>query len=272
MRKLILIISFSLYLVCPGVPAFAKNIVADVSPHDLLVQTSTIDALLSGLYDGQISAKELLSHGNLGIGTFHRLEGEMVVLDGNLYQVKADGKVYRPNQQTTSPFAAVCQFNPDHSLTIKGGTDFKALKTLLDAAAPNRNLFWAFKIEAKFRYMKTRSVPAQTKPYPPLAQVTANQPEFQMQDVSGTLVGFRCPPFVKGINVPGYHLHFISSDFTQGGHVLGFEITTGHAEIDRLNRFLLLLPAAGSDFQQVDLSLDRSRTLNQVENEAAKKP
>ncbi len=237
-----------------------------VSPQtDTAFQTSTIDALLAGVYDGDLSCGEVLNHGNLGIGTFDRLDGEMIVLDGEVYQVKADGKVYRPDLAMHTPFATVCQFKTDTRILLPEGTTFADVEALLDAAAPNQNLFYAIKITGHFKAMKTRSVPGQQKPYPPLQEVTANQPEFEMSNVSGTIVGFRCPPFVKGINVPGYHLHFISDDRTQGGHILGFEITKGQCEVDLLDQYFLKLPTDTQGFAKIDLSKDRTTELADVE-------
>ena len=82
-------------------------------PKDTLTQISTIDALLAGVYDGHLSCSELVKNGNFGLGTFNGLDGEMIVLDGRVYQVKADGKVYTPPLETTTPFAAVSNFNPE---------------------------------------------------------------------------------------------------------------------------------------------------------------
>ena len=113
--------------------------------------------------------------------------------------------------------------------------------------------------------MKTRSIPGQQKPYPPLKEVTSNQPEFIMKSISSTIVGFRCHPYVKGINVPGYHLHFISSDRTQGGHVLSFEIADSKCEIDVLNQYFLTLPVNTKEFAETDLSRNRSKKLKDVE-------
>ena len=232
---------------------------------DTVFQTSTIDALLAGVYDGNMSCRDLLKHGNFGIGTFDRLDGEMVLLDGNMYQIKADGKVYEPDLSTKTPFAAVCQFTTDRVIPIKTGSDYETISNLINEYAPNQNLFYAIKITGQFRSMKTRSVPGQQKPYPPLKEVTSDQPEFNMKNISGTIVGFRCPPYVKGINVPGYHLHFISSDLTQGGHILNFEITDGKCEIDVLNQYFLTLPIDTKEFAETDLSKDRSKELKAVE-------
>jgi acetolactate decarboxylase len=233
--------------------------------RDTITQTATIDALLTGAYDGSMTCRELLSHGSLGIGTFDRLDGEMVLVDGNLYQVKADGKVYTPDRALTTPFAAVCSFAADKTVMLSRGMDFPAVQRALDEAAPNPNLFCAVRISGTFARMRTRSVPAQGKPYPPLAQVTSHQPEFFMENVSGQIVGFRCPAWVKGINVPGYHLHFISDDRTRGGHILDFEMTEGRAGVDVCHRLLLILPGQDEMFGAADLSKDRAGELEAVE-------
>ena len=256
MKKYWVGISIGIYLVCLSCSTPIKNRVT---------QTSTIDALLAGLYDGNISCRELLRYGDTGIGTFDRLEGEMIIVDGAVYQVKADGNVYTPDLNTKTPFASVCHFTPDITLTLSRGLDFTALEKIIDQSFSNPNLFYAIRIKGKFARMKTRSVPAQRKPYLPLSEVTKSQPEFTMEDVSGTIVGFRCPPYVKGINVPGYHLHFISNDFKKGGHILNFEVANGTCEIDLLNQFFLILPENQESFKEVDLSRDRSEELEQVE-------
>jgi acetolactate decarboxylase len=207
-----------------------------------------------------------LKHGDFGIGTFDRIDGEMLVLEGIIYQVKGDGKVYKPDSNCKTPFATVCHFNPKQTITIDRSTDYKRLETVIDAAVPNQNLFCAIRITGQFRSMKTRSVPAQERPYAPLKEVTANQPEFDMNNIFGTIVGFRCPPYVDGINVQGYHLHFISRERNQGGHVLSFEILEGTCDIDLLDQFSLRLPHT-KDFAETDLLKDRNRELKDVERE-----
>jgi acetolactate decarboxylase len=235
------------------------------SNKNIAFQTSTIDALLAGVYDGDTSCRDLLKRGDFGIGTFDHLDGEMVVLDGTIYQIKSDGKVYIPNLSLKTPFATICKFNADNSINIKNGSSYDDIKTLIDKHTPNQNLFYAIKIKGDFNAIKTRSVPAQNKPYPPLKAVTSHQPEFPMQNISGTIVGFRCPAYVKGINVPGYHLHFICSDKTKGGHILSMDIKNAICEIDVLNNFFLSLPADAEAFSGTDLSKDRSKDLREVE-------
>lgn len=234
-------------------------------PRHTLTQTSTIDALLAGSYDGTMTCRDLLKKGDFGLGTFDHLDGEMLVLDGKVFQIKSDGKVYRPPLNLTTPFAAVCRFTPQNSFSLPINADMKAITRFLDQKVPDKNAFAAIKIRGTFQKMHTRSVPAQKKPYPLLADVAKHQPEFTMQDVSGTIVGLRSPPFVTGIGVPGYHLHFISDDHKQGGHILGFKLSRGTAFTDVCNNFQLLLPEGQSDFHQLDLSKDRSKELKDVE-------
>lgn len=230
-----------------------------------VVQISTIDALLTGVYDGETTLSQLAGWGDFGIGTFNALDGEMVLLDGTFYQVKGSGEIIRPVGSTQTPFATVTFFQPESSYRV-AELDYAGLKTVIDNHLVSANLFFAIRIEGTFRFVKTRSVPAQEKPYPPLVEVTANQPEFETDSVSGTLSGFYCPPFVTGINVPGYHLHFISDDEAFGGHVLAFEMTEGVLEIDRINNFELILPS-DNDFLEADLTGDLTNELEDVEGD-----
>lgn len=212
---------------------------------DILFQTSTISALLEGVYDGHLTCKELKKHGDTGIGTFHGLDGEMVMLNGNVYQVKADGAACVADDSLTTPFAVVTFFEPDHALTISGVKDYEDLQKQLDAMLPTKNIPYAVRIEGTFRYIRTRSVPRQTKPYPRLIEVAKVQPTFEHHDIEGTLVGFRLPGYMEGVNVAGYHLHFIDSERKYGGHLLECNAESVAVELDRTSQFHMVLPDGG---------------------------
>ena len=107
----------------------------------VLHQTSLITALLEGCYDGAISCGELKREGDFGIGTFDRLDGEMILLDGQVFQAKSDGVVVRALDSASAPFAVVAKFSPRHSLRLEGAADLDALKRQLDALRPSGNLF-----------------------------------------------------------------------------------------------------------------------------------
>lgn len=234
--------------------------------RDTLVQVSTIDALLGGLYDGTLSIGELRRDGDFGIGTFDRLNGEMMLVDGAVYRIRSDGGVDIVSDTETTPFAAVTFFDAELQRQIPAGTDFTGFQQWLDDLLPNPNLFYAIRIEGRFRFMKTRSVPSQTKPYPALAEVARHQPQFEFEDVEGVIVGYRSPAFVKGIGVPGYHLHFLTSDHRAGGHILAFTVQQASVRTDQTHEMLLRLPDS-SAFSGVDLGKDRSVELKQVEQQ-----
>lgn len=235
--------------------------------RDTVTQVSTIDALLAGAYDGYLTLDALQDSGDFGIGTFDRLAGEMIVFDGTVYQARVDGTLATPPPSMKTPFAVVVPFEKDFSVALPRNLDYAAFKALLDRSIPNKNIFCAVKAHGRFSHVKVRSVPAQEKPYPPLADAVKHQAVFQLEDVSGTLVGFYSPAYVKGINVPGYHLHFISDSRTAGGHVLDFTSTDGIADIDMCHRFLMLLPEGMHDFGSIDLGIDRSADLTTVERQ-----
>lgn len=237
---------------------------AAAGERDTLGQFATIDALLAGLYDGVADIGALKHYGDLGIGTFAGLDGEMVVLDGQVYRVGADGRAAVVADAETTPFAAVVFFKPDRDIAVPPGSDFTAFQALADAALPSANLFYAFRAEGRFKSMRTRSVPRQRKPYRPLADVVKDQSVFEFKDVDGVLVGFKSPSFAKGINVPGYHLHFLTADRKAGGHVLDFTVERLEVKVDALNRFLLMLPT-DAGFAAADLRPNRQEELEKVE-------
>lgn len=221
--------------------------------RDVLYQTSTLGALLQGAYEGTVSFEELEEHGNFGLGTLNDLDGEMVGFGGDFYQVTVDGKTHVIPGSASTPFAVVTFFESDINLTVEDSLDYEGLKGLIDDNLPTKNVFYAIKIQGNFDYVKTRSVPAQEKPYPPLEEVVENEARFEFLDVEGTLAGFRCPSYVKGINAAGYHLHFLTDDKESGGHLLEVRTENGKIEIDDTDKLFLALPDR-AEFYQKDLS------------------
>jgi acetolactate decarboxylase len=234
-------------------------------PEDTVFQVSTINALLQGLYDGEMTCGELKKQGDLGVGTFDGLDGEMVVVDGRVLQVKADGKVLPAPDGEKTPFATVAFFKPEQEQKAVEAADFAQLQRLLDGLVTNRNMFYAIRLDGTFSYVKTRSVPRQVKPYPPLAEAVKNQSVLETRNVRGTVVGFYCPPYMQGINVSGYHLHFVTEDRRQGGHLLECAVQEGTVQMDPVRGFHLILPA-GSDFAKADLATDWKEELKKVES------
>ena len=248
---------FSCILFC-----ILESCVTEKASPDVLFQVSTINALLEGIYDGEITFKELKRHGDLGLGTFNALDGEMIMLDGKIYQVKADGKVYTVEDSMKTPFSAVTFFEEDTTLVPDSSIDYKLLEKFLDNIFPTENIIYAIKIEGAFKYVRTRSVPAQEKPYPPLSEIVKTQPEFEFHNLKGTLVGFRCPEYLNGINVPKYHLHFITEDKKGGGHLLECETDRIKIGIDFTENIFISLPETKEFY---DANLDMEEDLKKVE-------
>jgi acetolactate decarboxylase len=243
---------------------YAPSYYSEQNQADSVTQVSTIDAILNGLYDGVISYGDLREYGDFGIGTFEGLDGEMVALNGDFYQIKADGVAYPVTNDMTAPFACVLFFDADRELPIREGVNSTQLQAYLDDSIQERNIFHAVMIEGTFDYVKTRSVPGQEKPYPPLVEVTAHQPTFEFHDIRGTIVGFYCPDYVEGLNVPGYHLHFITEDRTAGGHVLEFTIKDAKLSVDYTSDFRMMLPNT-EEFNSLNLTRERKDELEEAE-------
>ncbi len=230
---------------------------------DSLFQYSTLSALQAGIYDGEISLGGLKNKGNFGIGTFNALDGEMLAFDGVLWQIKSDGKAYPVSDTVRSPFAVMTNFRADFDTTYTDVTDYPGLTAKLDSILPSANIFYAIRIEGNFGTIKVRSVPKQQKPYPPLVEVTATQPVFDHTNISGTLVGYRLPKFVDGINVPLYHLHFLDSSKRVGGHLLAFSHFNGKVFVDYKYNINLSLPQNPA-FENTNLERDKDE-VNKIE-------
>jgi len=237
---------------------------AHVQKNDVVFQSSTINALLKGIYDGDVTFGELKRNGDFGLGTFNGLDGEMIGLAGIFYQIKADGVAYPVEDSVKTPFAVVSFFTPDDTLKLDTADSYTQLKQHIDGLLPSQNIFYAIRIDGNFKYIKTRSVPGQQKPYPPLVEVVKEQSIFEFHDIDGTIVGFRSPGYVQGINVPGYHLHFITKDRNAGGHLLECRMQEVTLQIDHINNFFMALPHGG-EFYITDLAQDKKKDVEIVE-------
>ncbi|GAB7022901.1 acetolactate decarboxylase [Salidesulfovibrio brasiliensis] len=210
--------------------------------ESVLFQTGNGNALLAGVYDGNTTCAELLEHGDMGIGTFDGFDGEMVISGDTVYQIRGDGSVHVVPPQTTTPFAMTSFFKADQHLTLTDVTSREDFLQRLQQEIPRKNLFYAIKATGFFEHIKTRSIPKQQKPYPPLSEVVKTQPEFVYDHTEGSIMGFYCPEVTKSVAVPGFHLHFLSKDKDGGGHLLELHTKTITVELDTISRMYLVLP------------------------------
>jgi acetolactate decarboxylase len=208
----------------------------------VLFQASTIGALLEGAYDGDLSFAELAAHGDLGLGTLNGLDGEMIALDGAFFRADVDGAVNPIAATAKTPFAVVTNFEPTIDERLREPLSHDRLLEWIDALIPAAAPSCAVRLDGRFALVQLRSVPAQAPPYRPLAEVVADQHVFELEEVEGTMLGFRFPAYAEGIEVAGYHLHFISEDRTRGGHVLGSQSRRLRLRIDPSDDLHIELP------------------------------
>jgi acetolactate decarboxylase len=226
-------------------------------------QVSTSGALVAGVYDNEVTVGTLLKHGNFGLGTFAGLDGEMVVLDGRVYQAHGSGKVTEATADAGAPFAVVTDFTPDRSGTITAVGSFDDLEARCDTFRSSDNIFYAFRLHGQFLHIKTRVV---NPPAPGIALAAAakSQSEFVFENVVGTLVGIWSPAFASEFSVQGYHFHFISDGRDQGGHVLEVKADTLDVQIEALTDYHLVLPETEA-YLKAHLSKDIAAELDAAE-------
>src|SRR5271165_2291292 len=233
--------------------------------HHTLYQVSTATALVEGIYQGAVRVGTLRERGDLGLGTFEDLDGEMVVVDGRFFHVRSDGSVRECGDEVLRPFAVVTRFAPDALVTLDHCTDLSQLTARFDELRHSDNVFFALRVDARFDYVHTRAM-CRTEEGVPLVRAAAVQPEFEFRDVAGTLVGFWTPEYAKTLNVPGYHLHFVSADRKSGGHLLQCRGANLHLKIQRETVIAHALPET-EDFLKADLRRDPPADLARAEGE-----
>lgn len=233
-----------------------------MAPNEIF-QYSLANALMDGVADNGLAVRTLLTHGDHGLGTFRHMQGEMILLDGLLYQMKSDGSVAPVPKDTPqiSPFAMVTHFQPTHA-TAAVLADKADLVSLLSMLLPEaHNLYLAIRITGPFKSVTVRTVGGQTKPHQGLVDVGKHQTSHTLAGpgLSGTIVGFRSPAYMQGISIAGDHLHFLSADRTRGGHLLAL-VSDGevNVEVAPVSKFHLELPVHDDEFNEASLTGDHA--------------
>jgi acetolactate decarboxylase len=247
-------------------PALNDTKPATVTDGDTLVQFSLLASLAADNFVGQALLRDVLVGGDFGVGTFHRLDGEMIVLDGKMYQALADGTVRMADLEGTTPFAAVTFFNEDGRIDSVAAATLNDLDEQLDLKLPRLNLPYAIRITGEFAELTLRSVPVQSPPFLPLVEVVKQQVTWKHRNLRGTLVGLRCPHWMGTLNVSGYHWHFLSDDHKIGGHVLACEFQRGSLLYDECTSVIIHLPQS-SEFDEFDASEVTEKDVDQIERQ-----
>jgi acetolactate decarboxylase len=211
--------------------------------HELF-QTSTIEALLGGAFDGDVSLSEILQHGDLGLGTLNGLDGELVIIEGEAWKADHDCVLIRAPHRARTPYAVVVPFSPGPPVTLRGPLPFASLGQAVGHRLEGTRRPVAVRIDGRFEHVRVRSVRRQRRPYPQLAQALAAQAVSDLEEVSGTMVGLGFPDALSGIEMIGWHLHFATDARARGGHVLDFALQHGVARLDDAAELKVELPPA----------------------------
>jgi acetolactate decarboxylase len=232
-------------------------------PIHTVFQVSTSGALVAGVFDREVSVQTVLEHGDFGLGTFANLDGEMVVVDGRVYQVEGSGRVTEAARDAGAPFAVVTWFKPDTDGAITSVESFRDLEAHCDTFRRSGNIFYALRLDGRFKWVRTRAV-RPPQPGTRLVDAAKAQSEFTFADVEGTLVGLWSPGFSSAFSVAGYHFHFLSADRQHGGHLLDVKADKLQLKVEALTRFHLALPESEA-FLKADLSRNTAEELAYAE-------
>jgi acetolactate decarboxylase len=227
-----------------------------------IYQVSTSAALVQGVYEGAVSSRVLLANGDFGVGTFERLDGEMVILDGAIYQACGD-QVHRRDDDFLVPFATVTRLQKDEVFPIERISSLKDLQLACDSDRISDNLFYALRLDGVFESVHVRAVHPVTEGTR-LVDAAGTQMEFHFQNIEGTLVGIWSPNYSGSFSISGYHFHYISKDRTKGGHVLNCNARQLLAQMQILFEYDVQLPD-GKSFLSANLNRNPAPDLAKAE-------
>jgi acetolactate decarboxylase len=263
MSKKILFILLA--IICFNNKSIAQQKASPLKNDNNLFSAGFASGFIGGLYDNWYPYKELEKHGNFGIGAPGHLDGELLLLNGKIYQTQSTGKTTLVADTGKLPYVVVCFFKAKKAYKHVGALSKTALYSYLDSLLSNQNGIYAIHITGKFKSIKTRAFPPVEKPYLPLASMLNRQQFFEHSDIPGDLVGFRIPTFMEGAHISGYHFHFLSEDKTAGGHLIDLNMENITIEIDTLTNYTMDLPQT-TDFNNFDFKKDRKEEIKSVEN------
>jgi len=208
-----------------------EKLISTSKNRNMLYQIGTIRSLLGGVYEGDMSFDELAHHGNFGIGTFDAVNGEMIAIDGYFYRIDAEGKAHRVSPDMKTPFALVTHFEHRYSYVLDRCSGLEVLEKQILSLLKSKNIIYALHLEGHFSSIDIRSEHPQPQGHKPLSETISQvQTSFTFKGISGTVVGFWFPEYMKAINIPGFHFHFLNRSRQVGGHI--FDLHLGHGTLE----------------------------------------
>lgn len=233
--------------------------------NDFMYQYSIIDALMAGVFDGDLTIGELKKKGDFGVGTFNRVDGELLIDKGHVYKIAYDGSVSEVPDSDSTSAAFVKFFKADTVIQLSGkGLTYEKMQEHLTRVL-NPNGIYALRISGSFPTMTTRAEKPATRPYISLPEhLKHNQVVFELKNTKGICSGFLLPPYLARTNVPGFHLHYLADDRRSGGHVFNFTTDALTIEVDIAKGFTIE-NNTHPDFGKVNLQPDRGAELKKIE-------
>ncbi|KAK5061540.1 hypothetical protein LTR84_008084 [Exophiala bonariae] len=222
-----------------------------------IYQYSLVNALMAGVVDSGLSVQDLLSKGNQGIGTFAHMRGELLMLDGEVHQLLAEGKTRVADESDQIPYAVVTQFVAQETIEVQLKSKDSIEKVLDGFNKHSANVFMTYRFQGNFRTLKCRTVKGQEYDGQPLSEVGKNQHVQDYENIEGTIVGFRSPEIWQGFFVAGEHMHFLSADKTVGGHILELGDAKGTIGVATSTNVHIELPSS-QKFNETKLALDNT--------------
>ena len=211
-----------------------------------MYQVSTLQALMLGYSRAVISVNELLDHGDIGLGTFTDVDGEMIVLDGSCYRATQTGDIAAAEPERGVPFSTVCKMKDSRPIEFGYVNSIEELKAELNNIIDSQfglNSMHMARIDGEFEVVDARSESGYESVHVDLKTILGKtQKSFRFEKITGTLVCVYFPDYMDGINAAGWHLHFISDDKKHGGHVFDVIMKSGNGQISKINEIEIKLP------------------------------
>ena len=233
-----------------------------------MYQVSTLQALALGYSKAVITVEELLTEGDIGLGTFEDVNGEMILMDGHCFRADQDGNVSLIPPETGVPFAAVAKHYGEQEFELKDMQDITSVRTELTRKIEEKfglNSMHVVRIDGVFEKVDARSEAPYRSHHVTLKEMLGKtQKAFVFENIRGSLVGVYFPDYMDGINMPGWHLHFLSEDRSKGGHVFDVSVQEGTAKVDKITNIFINLPKEAA-FDTYSLKQDLQNEIKSVE-------
>ena len=75
-----------------------------------------------------------------------------------------------------------------------------------------------------------------------MIEVYKAQESYTFTHLEGILFGYKFPKYLKDVNMDDFHLHFLSTDKTKGGHLIWCTFSKGTVSVAYFRNYSLQLP------------------------------